>query len=297
LPAASPTGRVEDVEVQAPDSRPAFAPRPPAPPSIPTGPSSPPRKAAADRHRVASTATRLLRGYYEATSRLLRGYHEATMRLLPGYYQASTRLLTTRLLPARQATNRSRARATRPACTATAALLVCRHRSAQHEQHEQHQPQHQQHQPAAPAHTAGSSPPAQHQQQQQQQQQPSRVVDEWCETMLFWTSYLSIYLSILSAQRVRCITTPSHHQSPQTALRWADATSGSAETQRRDLPPHSSRCAMHHHLGALRPTRKTALPEKPCLRLTDSRLQLLSCCCALLLACTGAEGAPDRADA
>jgi len=60
-------------------------------------------EAAADHHRVASTATRLLRGYYEATTRatdtrLLRGYYEAasyqaTTRLLPGYYQATVRLI------------------------------------------------------------------------------------------------------------------------------------------------------------------------------------------------------------
>ena len=103
-------------------------------------------EAAADRHRVASTATRLLRGYYEATTRattrllyeattrstmggyyeattrLLRGYYEATTRLLRGYYEATTWLLrgyyeaTTRLLPGYyRATNRSRARATWPA--------------------------------------------------------------------------------------------------------------------------------------------------------------------------------------
>jgi hypothetical protein len=51
-------------------------------------------EAAADRHRVASTATRLPRGYYEATTRattrLLRGY---TTRLLRGYYEATTRPL------------------------------------------------------------------------------------------------------------------------------------------------------------------------------------------------------------
>jgi len=66
-------------------------------------------EAAADRHRVASTATRLLRGYYEATTRLLQGYYEATTRLPRGllrvYYEATTRLLrgnyeaTTWLLP------------------------------------------------------------------------------------------------------------------------------------------------------------------------------------------------------
>ena len=67
-------------------------------------------EAAADRHRVASTAARLLRGYYEATTRatatrllqattrllairLLPGYYQATTRPLPGYYQATTRLL------------------------------------------------------------------------------------------------------------------------------------------------------------------------------------------------------------
>jgi hypothetical protein len=60
-------------------------------------------EAAADRHRVASTAARLLRGYYEATTRatatrLLQGYYEAasyqaTTRLLPGYYQATTNLI------------------------------------------------------------------------------------------------------------------------------------------------------------------------------------------------------------
>jgi hypothetical protein len=78
-------------------------------------------EAAADRNRVASTATRLprgsLRGYYESyydSTRLLRGYYEATTRLLrgnaattwllrgcyetttrplPGYYEATTRLL------------------------------------------------------------------------------------------------------------------------------------------------------------------------------------------------------------
>jgi hypothetical protein len=72
-------------------------------------------EAAADRHRVASTATRLLRGYYEATTRattrLLRGYYAAITRLLRGYYQA-----TTRLLPGYyEATTRSRTRTTRPA--------------------------------------------------------------------------------------------------------------------------------------------------------------------------------------
>ena len=63
-------------------------------------------EAAADRHRVASTAARLLRGYYEATTRA------TATRLL----QATTRLLAIRLLPGYyQATTRSRARATWPA--------------------------------------------------------------------------------------------------------------------------------------------------------------------------------------
>jgi len=80
LPAASPTGRVEDVEVQAPDSGSALSCRP-------TTSKHPYRpfaaaEAAAGRHRVASTATRLLRGYYEAITRLLRGYYVATTRLL-----------------------------------------------------------------------------------------------------------------------------------------------------------------------------------------------------------------------
>ena len=219
------------------------------------------------------------------------------MRLLPGYYQASTRLLPGYYQPGRLLTGAARAPLGQPApqqqhCSSADTALRSTSSTSSTSRSTSSTS-------STNSTSSTSSPPAQHQQQQQQQQQPSRVVDEWCETMLFWTSYLLSYLYLICATRapVRCITTPSHHQSPQTALRWADATSGSAETQRRDLPPHSSRCAMHHHLGALRPTRKTALPEKPCLRLTDSRLQLLSCCCALLLACTGAEGAPDRADA
>ena len=63
-------------------------------------------EAAADRHRVASTAARLLRGYYEVTTRatatrLLQATTRllairllpGTTRPLPGYYQATTRLL------------------------------------------------------------------------------------------------------------------------------------------------------------------------------------------------------------
>jgi hypothetical protein len=72
-------------------------------------------EAAADRHRVASTATRLPRGYYEATTRattrLLRGYYAATTWLLRGHYQATTRLLR----GYHETTTRSRPRATRPA--------------------------------------------------------------------------------------------------------------------------------------------------------------------------------------
>ena len=83
-------------------------------------------------------ATRLLRGYDEATTRsttgLLRGYHEATTRLLRGYYVATTRLLTTRLLPGHyQATTRLlRGYYQEPharhsaSSTAAAAPLVCR---------------------------------------------------------------------------------------------------------------------------------------------------------------------------
>ena len=65
-------------------------------------------EAAADRHRVASTATRLLRRDYEATTRA------TTTRLLRGYYEAASYQATTRLLPGHyQATTRSPARATR----------------------------------------------------------------------------------------------------------------------------------------------------------------------------------------
>ena len=90
-------------------------------------------EAAADRHRVASTAARLLWGYYEATTRatatrLLQGYYEAasyqaTTRLLPGHYQA-----TTRLLPGYYQESRARHLAS---STAAAAQLVCRRRSIQ----------------------------------------------------------------------------------------------------------------------------------------------------------------------
>ena len=102
-------------------------------------------EAAADRYRVASTATRLPRGYYEATTRatttlrgyfyeattrLLRGYYEATTRPLPGHYQATTRLPRGYY----EATTRSRTHATRPAAQQRlrAAPLVCRRRSRQH---------------------------------------------------------------------------------------------------------------------------------------------------------------------
>ena len=110
----------------------------------------------------SQSTTRQLRGFCKATTRLprglLQGYYEATTRLLrgyylPGYYQATTRLLlaTTRLLPGAARTSSTQ----------------------QHQQHQQH--------PAAPSSTSST-------QQHQQQQQPSRVVDEWCETTLFWTS-------------------------------------------------------------------------------------------------------------
>ena len=93
----SPTGRVEGVGARRTTDGLALVPAHPLQASLP-----------ALRHRVASTATRLLRGYHEATTRatatrLLRGYYEAasyqattrllTTRLLPGYYQATTRLL------------------------------------------------------------------------------------------------------------------------------------------------------------------------------------------------------------
>ena len=78
---------------------------PPLPSKHPYRPLAARLEAAADLHRVASTAMRLLRGYYEgyyeATTRstkgLLRGYYGATTRLLGGlprgYYKATTRLL------------------------------------------------------------------------------------------------------------------------------------------------------------------------------------------------------------
>ena len=109
---ASPTGRVEVVEVQAPDGG-----KPP-PPDVPTGPSPHARRRRrTDRHRVASeshdprmatdsaqwtcldaptwvsrgaAARRRLqattRSTTRSTTRLLRGYCEATTRLLRGYY-------------------------------------------------------------------------------------------------------------------------------------------------------------------------------------------------------------------
>ena len=124
--------------MQAPDSGPALSCRP-------TTSKHPYRpfaaaEAAADRHRVASAAARLLRGYYEATTRatatrllqattrllairLLPGYYQATTRLLPGHYQA-----TTRLLPGYYQEPRARHLAS---STAAAAQLVCRRRSMQ----------------------------------------------------------------------------------------------------------------------------------------------------------------------
>ena len=54
----------------------------------------------------------LLRGYYEATTRLLRGYCEATTY---DRYEATTRSTTGLLATTRLLTDRSRARATRPA--------------------------------------------------------------------------------------------------------------------------------------------------------------------------------------
>ena len=104
MPVESPTGRVEGARREAPDSGPALSCRP-------TTSKHPYRpfaaaEAAADRHRVASTAARLLRGYYEATTRatatrLLQATTRllairllpGTTRPLPGYYQATTRLL------------------------------------------------------------------------------------------------------------------------------------------------------------------------------------------------------------
>ena len=104
--------------MQAPDSRPAFAPAHHLQASLPAlrrrrgGGGSPPRR----QHRSEAT-TGLLRGYYESSCyEATTGYYEAasyqaTTRLLPGYYQA-----TTRILPGYyQATTRSRARATWPA--------------------------------------------------------------------------------------------------------------------------------------------------------------------------------------
>ena len=87
---------------------------PPLPSKHPYRPLAARLEAAADLHRVASTAMRLLRGYYEATTRAttrlprgpLRGYYGATTGPLRGYYRRSTtRLLqgyyqvTTRLPP------------------------------------------------------------------------------------------------------------------------------------------------------------------------------------------------------
>ena len=105
----SPTGRVEGARRAAPDvvDRCLHRPTPSKHPYRPFAAA----EAAADRHRVASTATRLPRGYYEATTRattrLLRGYYvattcgyyEATTRLLQGYYEAASYQATTRLLP------------------------------------------------------------------------------------------------------------------------------------------------------------------------------------------------------
>ena len=121
MPAASPTGRVEGARRAAPDVVDRCLHRP-TPSKHPYRPFAARLEAAADRHRVASTATRLLRGYYEsyyeattrATTRLLQGFNEATtneatMRsttgLLRVHYEASTTRLqrgpyvaTTRLL-------------------------------------------------------------------------------------------------------------------------------------------------------------------------------------------------------
>ena len=78
----SPTGRVEVAEVQAPDGGPEVAHHL----QHPYRPFAA-AEAAADRHRVASTAARLLRGYNEATTRatatrLLQGYYEAALSYL-----------------------------------------------------------------------------------------------------------------------------------------------------------------------------------------------------------------------
>ena len=128
----SPTGRVEGVRHAAPDvvDRCLHRPTPSKHPYRPFAAA----EAAADRHRVASTATRLPRGYYEATTRattrLLRGYYaattwllQATTRPLPGHYQATTRLPRDYYQepPARHSAS----------STAAAAPLACRRRSRQ----------------------------------------------------------------------------------------------------------------------------------------------------------------------
>ena len=126
MPAASPTGRVEGARRAAPDVVDRCLHRP-TPSKHPYRPFAARLEAAADRHRVASTATRLLR-LYEATTRattrllreLLRGYYErgyhevyygsttgplrgfyyeATTWPVRGYYEATTSEATTRLLP------------------------------------------------------------------------------------------------------------------------------------------------------------------------------------------------------
>ena len=68
--------------------------------------------------------------------------------------------------------------------------------------------------------------------------------------------------------------TPQHNQT--SAPTRTHAGSRGAEAGRRDLPPHSSRCAMHHHLGTLLPAEAHYCARDTCLRLADSRLQLLS---------------------
>ena len=121
--------------MQAPDSGPALSCRP-------TSSKHPYRpfaaaEAAAGRHRVASTAARLLRGYYEATTRAtatrrLQGYYEAasyqaTTRLLPGYYQATLPghyQATTRLLPGYYQESRARHLASSTAAAAQPYLSI-----------------------------------------------------------------------------------------------------------------------------------------------------------------------------
>ena len=120
MPAVSPTGRVEAVGSTATDRWTGTL----VPAHLLQHPYRPfaAAEAAADRHRVASTAARLLRGYYEATTRA------TATRSLQGHYEAASYQATTRLLPGYYQESRARHLAS---STAAAAQLVCRRRSIQ----------------------------------------------------------------------------------------------------------------------------------------------------------------------